>query len=90
MRRLDAAEHGPDAVVGEDGIERSGQLWSAVADHELYPVRLVAEIHDQVAGLLGGPFSGGMQGDAEDSDAPGRMLDYSQNVGLGCRRAGRR
>jgi len=27
---------------------------------------LVAEVHDQVACLLGGPFSGGMEGDAED------------------------
>ena len=24
-----------------------------------------------------------MQGDAEDSDAPGRVLDYGQDVGLG-------
>jgi hypothetical protein len=35
---------------------------------------LVAEVHDQVAGLLGGPFPGGMQGDPEDADAPGGVL----------------
>jgi hypothetical protein len=45
-------------------------------------VRLLAKIHHQVAGLLGGPFSGGMQGDADDSDAPGCVLDYGQDVGL--------
>jgi len=37
---------------------------------------LVAEVRDQVACLLGGPFPGRVQGDAEDSDAPGRVLYY--------------
>jgi hypothetical protein len=46
-------------------------------------VCLLAEVHDQVAGLLGGPFPGGMQGDAEDADAPGRVLDHGQDRGLG-------
>ena len=46
-------------------------------------MRLLAKVHHQVAGLLGGPFPGGMQGDAEDSDAPGCVLDYGQDVGLG-------
>jgi hypothetical protein len=45
-------------------------------DHELEPMCLVAEVHDQVACLLGGPFPGRVQGDAEDSDAPGRVLYY--------------
>jgi hypothetical protein len=45
-------------------------------------VRLLAKIHHQVAGLLGGPFAGGMQGDADDSDAPGCVPDYGQDVGL--------
>ena len=44
---------------------------------------LVAEVHDQVACLLGGPFPGRVQGDAEDADAPGRVLDHGQDVGLG-------
>jgi hypothetical protein len=81
--RLDVAEHGPDASVGEDGVERSGEVCSAVADHELDPVRLLVKVHEEVAGLLGGPFAGGMEGDAEDADAPGRVLDYGQDVGLG-------
>ena len=46
------------------------------------PVR-VAEVHDQVAGLLGGPRPGGMRCDAEDADAPGGVLDDGQDVGLG-------
>jgi hypothetical protein len=36
-------------------------------------MRLLAEVHDQVAGLLGGPFPGWMGRDAEDADAPGGM-----------------
>jgi hypothetical protein len=43
---------------------------------------LLAKIHRQVAGLLGGPSPGGMEGDADDSDAPGCVLDYGQDVGL--------
>jgi hypothetical protein len=45
-------------------------------------VSLIAEIHEEIAGLLGGPLPGGMQGDSEDADAPGRVLDYRQDVGL--------
>ena len=46
-------------------------------------MRLLAEVHEEVAGLLDGPFAGGMQGDSEDADAPGGVLDYGQDVGLG-------
>jgi len=44
---------------------------------------MFAEVHDQVACLLGGPRPGGMLGDAEDADAPGGVLDDGQDVGLG-------
>ena len=54
-RRPDVAEHGPDAGVGEDGVEGGGEVRSAVADHELDPISLFTEVHEQVPGLLGGP-----------------------------------
>src|ERR1039458_7748603 len=54
--RPDVAEHGPDAGVGEDRVERGGEVRAAVADHELDPVCLSAEVYEQVAGLLGGPL----------------------------------
>src|SRR5450631_686826 len=73
--RLHVAEHGPDPGTGEDRVERGRVVRAAVADHELDPVCLLAEVHDQVASLLGGPFPGGMQGDSEDADAPGGVLD---------------
>jgi hypothetical protein len=75
--------------IGEDGVECGGEVRAAVADHELDPVRLLAEVHEEVTGLLGGPFPGRMQGDSEDADAPGGVLDHGQDIGLGCRRAGR-
>ena len=66
--------------IGENGVERSGVVRAVVADHELDPVRLLAEVHDQVAGLLGGPVPGGMHCDAEDADAPGGVLDHGQDM----------
>jgi hypothetical protein len=54
-----------------------------VADHELDPVRVLAEIHEQVAGLLGGPVPGGMERDSENPDAPAGVLDHGQDIGLG-------
>jgi hypothetical protein len=80
--RLDIAEHSPDPGVSENSVERGGEVGAAVADHELDPVSLIAEVHDQVAGLLDGPFPGWVQADSEDADAPGRVLDHGQDVGL--------
>jgi hypothetical protein len=80
---LDVAEHGPDPGVGEDRVERGGEVGAAVADYELGPVRLIAEVHDQVAGLLRGLPPSGMQRDSEDADVPGRVLDHRQDVGPG-------
>jgi len=43
---------------------------------------LLVQIHEEVAGLLGGRLPGGMQGDPQDADAPGRVLDYGKDMGL--------
>ena len=79
----DVAEHGPDPGAGEDRVERGCVVRAAVADDELDLMRLLAQVHDQVAGLLGGPFPGWMQGDSEDADAPGCVLYHGQDVALG-------
>ena len=81
--RPHVAQHGLDPGVGEDRVERGGEVRSPVGDHELHPLCLAAEVHDQVACLLRSPFPRRVQGDAEDSDAPGRVLDHGQDVGLG-------
>src|SRR3981081_2925973 len=81
--RPDAAEHGPDPGTGEDRVERGRVVRAAVADHELNLACLPAEVHDEVAGLLCSPFPGGMQGDSEDADAPGGVLDHGQDISPG-------
>jgi hypothetical protein len=41
---------------------------------------LLAEVHDQVAGLLGGPFPGWMHSDSGDGDAPGGVLSHKSRM----------
>ena len=77
------AQHGPDPGIGKDRVECGGEVRATVADHELHPLCLSAEVHDQFAGLLGGPFPGGVQRDAEDTDTPGRVPDHGKDAGLG-------
>jgi hypothetical protein len=81
--RPHVAQHGPDPGIGEDRVECGGEVRATVADHELHPLCLPAEVHGQVAGLLGSPFPGWVQRDAEDADAPRRVPDHRQDVGLG-------
>ena len=48
-----------------------------------HPVRLLAQVHQQVAGLLSGPLPGRVQGDSEDAYAPAGLLDHGQDISLG-------
>ena len=43
------------------------------------PIRS-AKVHEQVAGLLGGPYAVRVGGDAEDVHVPGRHLHDEQDV----------
>jgi hypothetical protein len=88
-RRLNVAEHSSDPGIGEDRVECGGEIRSAATDHELDPARMLTEVYDQVAGLLGGPFAGGMQRDPENPDAPAGVLDHGQGVSLGAIEKGR-
>jgi hypothetical protein len=54
--RLDFAEHGPDPGIGEDRIENGRVVRAAVPDHELDPVRLLAEVHQTAAARGWRPF----------------------------------
>jgi hypothetical protein len=71
-----------DADVGasEYRVERGGELAVPVADQELEPVGAVAEVHEQVAGLLGDPGSGGVGGDPGEVHAAAAVLDHEQDV----------
>jgi hypothetical protein len=44
---------------------------------------LFAEVHQEVACLLGGPCAGGMESDSEDADASAGVLYHGQDIGLG-------
>ena len=70
----------PDVGAGEDGVERGGELAVPVADQEPEPVGAVAEVHQQVAGLLGDPGPGGVGGDPGEVHAATVVLDHDQDV----------
>jgi hypothetical protein len=71
-----------DADVGtdEDGVERRGELAVPVADQEPEPLGVLAEVHEQVAGLLGDPGAGRVGGDPRDVHAATVVLDYDEDV----------
>src|SRR6266700_5539552 len=54
--RPDVAQYGSDPGISENRVERGREVRAAVADHELDPARLLVKVHEEIAGLLGGPF----------------------------------
>src|SRR5215472_7692124 len=65
-RRPDRRLDNPRAIPGEYLIECIGELAVPVADQELEHAAAVAEAHQEVAGLPGGPMPSRMSGDAKD------------------------
>ena len=59
-RRLDGGAQDPGAGGLEDGVERGGEVRSAVADQEPDVLEPLAEAEGEVAGLLHGPVAGGV------------------------------
>ena len=55
-----------------------GELAVAVADQEPELLGLLAEVHEQVAGLLGDPGAGGMGGDAGEVHAAVAVFDHHE------------
>jgi hypothetical protein len=60
-----------DAFGGEDGIEGIGELRVPVADQKAEGADLVTEIHQEVAGGLGGPHRGRVSSHPEKRDPSG-------------------
>jgi hypothetical protein len=79
-RRLDWGAEDADVGAGEHGVDGVGELGIAVADQEPELLGAVAEVHEQVAGLLGDPGAGGMGGDPGDTYAAGAVLDHHEDV----------
>jgi hypothetical protein len=69
-----------DVGAGEHGVEGGGELAVPVADQEPELVGAVAEVDEQVAGLLGGSGAGGVSGDPGDVHAASAVLDHDQDV----------
>jgi hypothetical protein len=64
-----------DAFFAGAGIEHGGELAAAVAEEEPEPFDTVAEVHQEVAGLLRGPGPVEVGGGAEHVDVAGADLD---------------
>jgi hypothetical protein len=67
-------------VPDESSVECFGELSAAVVDEEAHRFEVLAECHGQVPGLLGGPRSVRVRGDAGDVDAAGAVFDEHQHV----------
>ena len=68
------------SASGEDRVEGGGELAVPVADHESELGGVVAEVHQEVAGLLGDPGAGGVGGDRGEVHAAAAVLDHDQEV----------
>jgi hypothetical protein len=69
-----------DAGVVEHGVEGCSELSGSVADQEPELSRSVAEVGDEVAGLLRRPGSVWFGGGAKDVDVAGVDLDHEEHV----------
>ena len=69
-----------DVDGGEDGVEGGGELGVAVADQKPEAPTGIIEVHEQVAGLLGEPGSGGVGSDAKDVHPAGGVLDDEEAI----------
>jgi hypothetical protein len=72
--------HGFDSGGGQDRVEGVGELPGAVADQEPEICDAVAEVHQEVADLLGGPRPVWMGCDPEDVYVSGADFDDEEAV----------
>jgi hypothetical protein len=69
-----------DARVCQHGVERGAELTGSVTDEEPEAVCLIAEVHQEVAGLLGGPGPIWMTGHVQDIQGAVSDLEREQDV----------
>jgi hypothetical protein len=72
--------HRPDPGTGQDGVKGVGELPGPVADQEAEVRGAIAEVHQEIADLLGGPRPVRIRGDPEDVNVAGADLDDEQAV----------
>ncbi len=78
--RLRRAGQDPDALGGEHGVERAGELACAVPDQELDGGRAPSEVHQDVPRCLRCPCAVRAGGDAGQVNAAGAVFDDDQGV----------
>ena len=69
-----------DPFGGKDRVERGGELRVAVADQEPVSASPLAEVHEQVSGLLCNPLLYGMRRHPQQVHPAGGQLDDEQHV----------
>jgi len=72
--------HHPHPRIGQHGIEPGGELRVPVPDEEPERAGPLVQVHDEVAGLLGGPRAGRVRGHPEDVHPAGGDLHDEQHV----------
>ena len=72
--------HHPHPRIGQHGIEPGGELRVPVPDEEPERAGPLVQVHDEVAGLLGGPRAGRVRRDSEDMDPAGGDFHDEQYV----------
>jgi hypothetical protein len=69
-----------DAHIGQDGVERCGELASPISDEEPELGDAIVEVHHEVADLLSGPSAVGVGGRAEQVHRSGGDLEDEEHV----------
>jgi len=72
--------YGVDASAGQDRIKGSSELPGTVADKKLEVRSVVAEVHQQIADLLSGPWPVRVRCDSEDMDVAAADFDGEEAV----------
>jgi hypothetical protein len=68
-----------DVLSREHGVKRAGELGVAVPDQEPEAADPIAEVQEEVTGLLGGPLGRWVGGDTEDVHPSGGDLHHDQH-----------
>src|SRR4051812_9349111 len=76
----DRGANDADVGAGEHGVERGGELAVPVVDQEPEPVSALAELYEQVAGLLRNPIPGRVCGDPGEVHATAVVFDHEEDV----------
>jgi hypothetical protein len=72
--------HHVNAGIGENSVERRGELTGSVSDEEPELGEAIAKVHDQVTDLLGSPPAIGIRSRAQQVHRPVADLQHEKHV----------